>query len=473
MVPAVMIQGDTIMKTSIRNLGIRPWLIGLLLTPLVPGALHAQGGPTLVASVPANGASGVALDSKITFTFSAAMKAQESVTWSGLDPNSVTYAWSADAKTLTCSYSGNLPSATTISWFLSPSFPPFLLGFEDSAGTPLSGFPVGAFNTTGGGGGTNDCSGSSGNGMFTSYSLFKSAMYVEDSAAAPAPDTSSDPFTFSASVNLATNRTATSATLTVPGSSPQPMSSFFAGSYFLVGATNDLSKLDALYPPGNYTFVVSGSPNQTVVANLPANVLPNAPHLSNYAAAKTINAGADFTLTWDAFVGGRTNDSIGVEVLNSLQQRVFEITNSAGCPSVLPGTATSIDIPAGTLASNQTYTAQISFQKNAGFDTNSYPGSVVFVAGQSITTATMGTGSGSALPPAPVFTNITSLANAQISFQLQTQAGYLYVIEFNSDLGNANGWTQLLSSNALGSVIQVKDTVSAGGAARFYRARAN
>jgi hypothetical protein len=152
---------------------------------------------------------------------------------------------------------------------------------------------------------------------------------------------------------------------------------------------------------------------------------------------------------------------------------VFEITNSAGCPSVLPGTATSIDIPAGTLASNQTYTAQISFQKNAGFDTNSYPGSVVFVAGQSITTATMGTGSGSALPPAPVFTNITSLANAQISFQLQTQAGYLYVIEFNSDLGNANGWTQLLSSNALGSVIQVTDTVSAGGAARFYRARAN
>jgi hypothetical protein len=467
------------MKTSIRNLGIPLWLTGLLLTQLVPTALHAQGGPTLVSSVPANNATGVALDSKIVFTFSKAMQVptdySQAIIWgdalSQLDSGNFSYAWSAGNTVLTSTYAGNLPSSDVITWTLNPT------EFLDTMGNPL-GFnpiPFGAFTTTsgGGGGGTNDCPSNPGNGSFTSYNIFKSAMYVQNDAAAPTPDTSSDPFIFSANVSLATNRTATSVTLTPPGGSPQPMQSFFGSPYIFFDSTNDLSKLDALYPSGNYTFTVSGSPNQTVVASLPVNVIPNTPHASNYSAAQTINAGADFTLNWDPFVGGTTNDFIIVEVKDASAHTVFQITNSFGCLSSLPGTATSVIIPARTLQSNQTYIAQITFEKSVSFDTSSYPGSAVFIAGESTTKITISTGSGSAPPLAPVFTNIISLASAQISFQLQTQAGHAYVIEFNSDLANSNGWTLFLSSNALGSVIQVTDTVSASGGARFYRARAN
>lgn len=462
------------MKTSIRNPGIQLWLAGLLLAQLVSTAVHAQGGPTLVSSVPANAATGVALDSKISFTFSAAMKAQESITWSGLDTNKLTYAWSADAKTLTCSYSGNLPSGTQVTWLLLSTIPGFIVGFEDSTGTPLSGFPFGSFMTASGGGGTNNCSGTPSDGSFTYYNIFKSSMYVQNTGAGPTPDASTDPFIFSASVNLATNRTATAATLTGPGGSPQPMSSFFANSYFLVDATNSVSTLEALYPPGNYMFVVSGSPGQTAVANVPANLFPNPPRLNNFSAAQRINASATFTLTWDNFAGGRTIDSIGVEVLNSLQQTVYEITNSAGCPSFLPGTATSIDIPAQTLISNQTYTVQISFQKNVGSITNTTLGSVVFVGGQSTTRATIATGTGVITPPPTmVLTNIVWLPAGQLQFEFPAAPGTAYTIEFSSDLGNPLGWTSLPSTNATSSLLQITDTPPPGTSVRFYRARHN
>ena len=108
-------------------------------------------------------------------------------------------------------------------------------------------------------------------------------------------------------------------------------------------------KLDALYPAGSYAFEVSGSPSQNVTANLPVNAIPNAPQVNNYAAAQAINAGAAFTLAWDPFVGGTAADSITVQVLNASNQVVFQ-TENAGCPSALPGTARSIDIPAQTLA---------------------------------------------------------------------------------------------------------------------------
>lgn len=464
------------MKTSIRNTWIL-LLAGLLLAQIALGNANAADTtpPTLVSSSPVNGANNVPLDSKVIFTFSEAMQVpadfSQAIMWidaGQLVPANFNYSWSADAKTLSCAYSGPLPAADAISWFLSNT------EFLDLAGNSMD-FSlnlVGTFTTTSGGS-TNDCSGTSSSGNFTSYSLFKSARYVQNSASASTPDTSTDPYSFMASVNLATNRTATAVTLTVPGGSPQPMSSFFGGSYFLVDSTNDLSKLDALYPPGNYTFTVTGSPNQIVPANLPANAIPNAPHLSNYAAAQTINAGAAFTLRWDAFVGGRAIDSISVQVYNSSPALVFQITNSAGCPSVLPGTATSVVIPANTLMSNQTYTAHLLFLKNISTDTNSFPGSVVFVGGESATEMTIATGTGGLVPPAMILTHVVWLPAGQFQFQFATVAGTSYTVDYTTDLANPLGWTPLLSTNATGGLIQITDTPPPGTPLRAYRTRHN
>jgi len=433
---------------------------------LGPGVntLFAQTGPTLASSSPASGASNVPLDAPVIFTFSEAMQPTSDIFWGGVDSNLFTYAWSGDKKTLTCAHTVNFPPSTAVSWGL--------FTFVSESGDPMS-IPAFGFFTTGASGGTtNDCNGPSSSGAFTTFNLFKAASYVQSGAGAPVPD-STDPFQFDASVNLATNRTATAATLTVPGGSPQSMLTFNNRQYLFFDSTNDLAKLNALYPAGNYTLAVTGSPSQSVVASLPSNAIPNAPHLNNYAAAQTINAASAFALNWDAFAGGTANDFILVEVSDSASRVVFQVENAQGCPSSLPGTATSVGIPALTLQSNQTYTAQITFEKNIRFDTNTYPGSIVFVAGQSTTQLTLSTGSGSVPPPAPVFTNVTLSVNSQINLQLQTQAGHVYIIEYKSDLGTPGGWTPLLSSNAVGSLIQVSDVISAGPGSRFYRARAN
>lgn len=465
------------MKASIRNLGIRFLSAGVLLSCLFAGSLQAQLGPTLVSASPANGAINVPLDSKVILTFSAAMQVPSdystAITWidagGQLVPENFTYSWSPNAKALTCTYSSPLPAATSITWFLDTT------SFLDLAGNELSfmPFPFGIFTTTSGGGSTNNCTDTSGAGSLTSYSLFKSATYVQNSTGPSTPDSASDPFSFIASVSLATNRTATAVTLTVPGGSPEPMSSFFGSPYLLVESTNDLSKLDALFPAGSYTFAVTGTPNQTVTANLPANTLPNAPHLSNYTAAQTINAGANFTLTWDPFIGGPPEEAISVEILDSLQRVVFELTNAAGCPRLLLGTDTSVIVPGGTLSSNQTYTLRLMFVKNATFDTNSHPGSVVVVGGSSTTDITISTSSGGVVPPSMVLTNVAMLPGGQFQFLFGTAPGTAYTVEYTSDLSDPLGWTSFPVTNAVGATILFTDTPPSGTPQRFYRTKRN
>src|SRR2546430_6447607 len=179
--------------------------------------------PSLVSSSPAKGATGVALDAKVIFTFSEEMLPSQSIFWnasgSGFDSGKFSYSWSADQKTLTCAYAGNLPAGASVNWVL--------LDFSDLADNMLAETEFGSFTTaTVGGGTTNQCPGAIGNGALTSFSLLKTATFVQTSAAAPVPDQSQDPYGFFSTVNLATNRTATSVTLAVPGGSPQPRRTF-------------------------------------------------------------------------------------------------------------------------------------------------------------------------------------------------------------------------------------------------------
>jgi len=72
--------------------------------------------PSLVSSSPANGATGVALDAKVIFTFSEEMQASQSIFWnasgSGFDSGKFSYSWSVDQKTLTCAYADSVPKIT-------------------------------------------------------------------------------------------------------------------------------------------------------------------------------------------------------------------------------------------------------------------------------------------------------------------------------------------------------------------------
>lgn len=96
------------------------------LNTLTPASNAAEGSaPVLLSVLPTIGASAVPLSTQIEFHFDQPMKKHVDlggtpplipgpVMWFGLgfDTAGFTYSWSADARTLLCSYSGALPANT-------------------------------------------------------------------------------------------------------------------------------------------------------------------------------------------------------------------------------------------------------------------------------------------------------------------------------------------------------------------------
>jgi len=102
--------------------------------------------PALAASTPANGATNVALNSTVSFTFNEPMQAGYSITWSNnVTANQFSYVWSGGGQTLTCTYNTALPASATISWTLNPTGG--AQNFHDTAGNALPGDLTGSFTT--------------------------------------------------------------------------------------------------------------------------------------------------------------------------------------------------------------------------------------------------------------------------------------------------------------------------------------
>ncbi len=104
--------------------------------------------PSLSSSLPVNNATGVAVSSTISFTFSEPMQTGYSIAWTpSVNENQFSFAWSGDQRTLTCTYGANLPSGSTIGWTLNPSTAG--QSFRDLADNPLPQNISGSFTTAG------------------------------------------------------------------------------------------------------------------------------------------------------------------------------------------------------------------------------------------------------------------------------------------------------------------------------------
>ena len=93
--------------------------------------------PTLVLATPPDGATDVPVATTVVFEFSQVMKTNTAiagappavpaaVSWNGNNVNAAkfTYTWSADSKSLICTYTGGLPVGTEIEWMLNPATAP-------------------------------------------------------------------------------------------------------------------------------------------------------------------------------------------------------------------------------------------------------------------------------------------------------------------------------------------------------------
>ena len=133
------------------------------------------------------------------------------------------------------------------------------------------------------------------------------------------------------------------------------------------------SLLDSSFAKGTYQFtIVEDDGTNSPSLSLPADAYPNAPHLTNWTAAQSIDAAAGFLATWDPMTSGTADDFIQFSIADAGGQIIFS-TPSAGESGALNGTQTSLLIPAGTLTANQTYSADLMFVNVVGLNTTAYP----------------------------------------------------------------------------------------------------
>ena len=411
--------------------------------------------PQLIFSNPYDTETNVPVNSSIVFYFDKLMRDHVSIAWSGnVNSNKFTYVWLPDQQTLVCSYYTNLPANSTITWTLNPSGAT-CGSFDDISGNSLTADMTGSFDTGSTGAGVKDV---------LLYGCGKQQQFTQTNSAAPA---TTNAFQFSAFVDL-------SATFTMTSASVQPSngvaSALNADAYgsgrnfnYQQDFTNQTS-LDATFTNGPYFMMLNcvHDGTRTATNSLTGNSYPSIPHVSNFTAAQSVNPALNFTLTWDAFTGGTTNDFIQINISDNSYSEVFSSANYPGVPGALNGLSNAIVIPAGTLVAGQSYQAELFFAKLITQNTNAYPGVTGLTFYGRRTDFTLAT---PAAPP--TMSSPARISPTQFQLLLGGSAGQNYTVEYSTTLTN---WSTLYVTNAPASSFPVVDS-NATNKWKFYRAR--
>jgi hypothetical protein len=69
--------------------------------------------------------------------------------------------------------------------------------------------------------------------------------------------------------------------------------------------------------------------------------------------------------------------------------------------------------------------------------------------------------------------NVALLPDGQFRFDLPTEPGYAYTIQFNQNLADPSGWNTLLATNAATALLAFTNIPPLGAQPGFYRASHN
>jgi hypothetical protein len=422
---------------------------------LIPGGLPAF----LLSSNPANNTPNVPVNTPVSFMFLSAMAPAYKVDWSGsIDASKFTYKWSADAKTLTCTYTGNFPANTTISWTLDPSV------FKDTSGGELMAVNnSGSFTTGSGESNPNDpCNGGGTNSNSGALSMFKSINYIQTSTAAPAIDPDSGA-TFGVFLKGSATDPVSQASFQLPNGTTKSVTNFF-GSFMFYDQFSTEAAMDAAYPSGAYKFTIkTASGTSTMTLTVPASGPPT-PHISNFTEVQAFNPTADLTVRWDPFTGVAVDDSISFDMND---QTVNFHAPDPCVPRELKNTDISILVPRNTFGTGTLIDGSLTFGKVGSFDTNSIPGIAGF-SGYSKMTSFKPGNSGNPEPEQPVLQNFVRQPNGAVQFQVKGTATII-VVEASEDL---EVWDTIMTAPSPSGLLDVVDPLATGKARRYYRASA-
>lgn len=469
--------GVVLPSSSSRLFGLVSLLVALL-AGVNPAP--AQTPPVLVSVVPANGATGVSPSAAVVFTFDRAMNVDLPVipTLPGvlvgsfeIQPADVAMffagTWGADGRTLRLEPFQPLPANLTITWRLNP--PGTMFPLQSASGGVLAtvsgGYQIGA-----GGGG--DCENTEIPEGWGYFGLVKQGSFLQTSPTSiePAPGFEGPPFSFNAIVVAPTAGPAvTAGSLTRPGGAAEPLD--VVGGFAALSEDFETEpELHGAFPAGGYTlrFTQAGQPQRVVNMTMPGGALPR-PRIANHAAAQAVNAAADFTLQWDAFAGATANDGISLDISDLAGNTVFEAPDVC-VPRDLPVNATSVVIPAGTLAAGQTYAGTLTFGRVFYFSTNAVAGMAGSGSVSGSTRFTLRAG-GVPGPGGPAtFRNSRLTPGGNPAFELTGTAGVTYGI-LRAGSVNAANWPEIatVTMDATGTAA-FEDTQAGKVFPLYYRA---
>jgi hypothetical protein len=294
------------------------------------------------------------------------------------------------------------------------------------------------------------------------YAIQKSQKFNQGSSGAPTLG-GGNPYRFGGVVAPTSPGSVVSASVSAPGGAPQDLS--LDPTYGFLDSNAKFGSeaaLDLAAPSGSYTLLLNTlhDGQRTLKLNMPAETFPNAPHISNWSDAQIITPGAEFTLRWDPFTGGTTNDFILV-VMGDQNTGVVNFRTPAPLQAgALDGTAASVLIPAQALQANTAYLVEITFLKVQSIDLTSYAGVSGVVVFDSFTDATL-------LTTVPIQMSVVSYSKAAgLRLQLTGEPGRNYLVQFSTNLTH---WSELTTTNLPAAAAQIVDPQAAQAPARFYR----
>lgn len=428
--------------------------------------------PKLVSSSPADLAFNVPRNENVVFIFDQPMKKIPNpglaIEWQGtdLDPDKLSYTWSADGTILTCDYAGDLPGGTWIIWQLNPGSASVFLESQEGEPLPEDEYEGMFFTATA----SSECDPDGVPDTWGSYGVQKTALYEQTSAADPTPE-KEQPFMFCATVfGPAKGPSVISASLTLPSGSVKLLTNEFANLWMYMDHNTNEAALDSAYPGGNYTlrFAQTNQPERVMTMNMPASK-PPVPKILNYQEAQTVNAGQDFTLRWNQFAGAGANDWISLIISATNGAVVFRAPDFC-VPRLLPVTATSIVIPANTFKSNATYNASLTFSRTGYSSTNAVPEMSGWSGIAISTTFTIKTGTGGSAAQAR-FTQSRLLPNGNPQMTITGSPQTQYTIERSKTIGQSPAWTTvgIVNTDSTGKGV-FEDTQTGKAPPLYYRA---
>jgi hypothetical protein len=209
-----------------------------------------------------------------------------------------------------------------------------------------------------------------------SYSGFKGEIYSQNRVAAPGsqdldqhgillfavPSDSFFPFLI-----LATPEGASALPLAL-------MNVEISGDWYGEAQFDTTTDRDQFFPDGPYNLQALGFDGIVEASfNLVPSSLPPIPAVVNYSELQSLDPAQAFTLRWNSFTGATDNDRIRVQIEGD--NEIVFATPAPGASGALPGTATEVVIPAGTLQGIDFISVTVSFFKvgsqQAGSQANS------------------------------------------------------------------------------------------------------